>query len=164
MNQLRFVYHNANDVCILDTFDILIIIMVVLKMLCDQNNVWTKWAALHPHMCMTEYHRHSPEGSFGIRCGAFNHLLQFASFVRELKMFKFSSLLLSTIAQTWGLKMNPWPWKQQFRKQSYHKVDSGAFSHITMIFLRRWNMPSCHYIVDFVVRLFCQQQFPILNY
>lgn len=37
INQLRFVYHNANDVCILDTFDILIIIMVVLKMLCDQK-------------------------------------------------------------------------------------------------------------------------------
>lgn len=42
INQLRFVYRNANDVCILDTFDILIIIMVVLKMLCDQNDVWTK--------------------------------------------------------------------------------------------------------------------------
>lgn len=37
INQLRFVYHNANDVCILHTFDILIIIMVVLKMLCDQK-------------------------------------------------------------------------------------------------------------------------------
>lgn len=39
INQLRFVYRNANDVCILDTFDILIIIMVVLKMLCDQNEL-----------------------------------------------------------------------------------------------------------------------------
>lgn len=44
INQLRFVYHNANDVCILDTFDILIIIMVVLKMLCDQKAMF----GLHP--------------------------------------------------------------------------------------------------------------------
>lgn len=49
INQLRFVYRNANDVCILDTFDILIIIMVVLKMLCDQNDVWTKLSCTsHP--------------------------------------------------------------------------------------------------------------------
>lgn len=57
INQLRFVYHNANDVCILDTFDILIIIMVVLKMLCDQkSDVWTS----PPHMLMTDHHRNTP--------------------------------------------------------------------------------------------------------
>lgn len=56
INQLRFVYRNANDVCILDTFDILIIIMVVLKMLCDQKIMFGQ-NELH-HIYIIEHQRH----------------------------------------------------------------------------------------------------------
>lgn len=59
INQLRFVYHNANDVCILDTFDILIIIMVVLKMLCDQKAMFGLHPA-HTHDRSSQKHPVSP--------------------------------------------------------------------------------------------------------
>lgn len=123
INQLRFVYRNANDVCILDTFDILIIIMVVLKMLCDQKSMFGQ-NKLHltPHMYVTDISSNNPIWSFQSYDMIFFSSVKFAQFALLCS--------LSAFSHASGLKASVFLWSKML------SAHSPAES--------RWSTSSCH--------------------